>query len=811
MAVLRGYTAAGAVLNLRVLVAVAAGNILGIDQGRLDAGEALALQAVADIIPAGIRCQLAGVGAYTHRYHLAGIVQGHIFLPFMQGAHYLFEQVGCRIVNPVSVRIGCTINDLRGVKTGPNSGSIVAGEAAVPAVLVIGGGTGLTCCCNPVTPRQIRFRTGSLLGTVLHTIVHIVYSLFAENLLRLLGVVQHQVAVAVIHLGKGSALPVYAVVGKGSKGSGHIPHLHTEGLGTHSQRSKSIVRMDRSAGIGIAVHQRGQPKLVLGKLIAVAGANHIQGIGCDGVDGGYHATVNRPGILVPPIVVQRPGAVIVIQRQILDHSSRRNGSQFKSRCVNGQRLDGRTGLELGIGCPIKVVKALVVSHTAGHAHNIAGTVVDDHDGRLELLSASGIRNLGQILIDSINLVLHVHINGGVDIVAASLDLLHIKLLGIVVPGHSVLLSQSLGHILQNGIHKPGVHFLGAVLVHQNLGAAFRAVVLVFLLHQGAYNVLVAAAFVGAGGQGVFQGDAVFQNQFLIPGLFKLLLGNPALLQHLLQHQFLTAAVPLHAGHQLALVHKFLTVGVEQGGVIGDADEAGALCQSEHFQFLAKVGLRSAADTVAHLSHIDGIEVLLHNLLFAVLPLHLDGTENLNHLPLHGDVIGGVIALQQQHILYQLLGNAGAAHRGVAEEHSGAGLDGGKPVHTLMLVEAPVLNGNSSVNQVLGNLVIGGPFPVGLRIDSLQQLNLSILVQIPDLGCHVQVAVFKIHACIGQDVLLQVVAQGGGKHEKTHHTHKQNRGCRSKGNLEAGKQDAPGSIQRLYGPMGFPILGIFIFF
>src|SRR5699024_8982452 len=159
-------TAAGAVLHICVLVTVTVGNILGINQGRLDTGEARAVQAVADIIPTGICCQLTGIDANLYRSHCTGIIQGNTFHPFMQGTHALFEQVRCCIVNPVSVRSGCSVNDLRGVEAGPDSSSIVAGEAAVPAVLVIGGSTGLTCCGNTVTPRQIRFRTSSPPGAV---------------------------------------------------------------------------------------------------------------------------------------------------------------------------------------------------------------------------------------------------------------------------------------------------------------------------------------------------------------------------------------------------------------------------------------------------------------------------------------------------------------------------------------------------------------------------------------------------------------------------------------------------------------------
>ena len=54
-------------------------------------------------------------------------------------------------------------------------------------------------------------------------------------------------------------------------------------------------------------------------------------------------------------------------------------------------------------------------------------------GQSLLLAAAGIGNFRKICVDPVYLCLHTHINGSIDMVAATLDLLHAKLLGCTVP------------------------------------------------------------------------------------------------------------------------------------------------------------------------------------------------------------------------------------------------------------------------------------------------------------------------------------------------------------------------------------------
>ena len=52
-------------------------------------------------------------------------------------------------------------------------------------------------------------------------------------------------------------------------------------------------------------------------------------------------------------------------------------------------------------------------HAAGHCHNVACGIVNDHNGGLELLLAICGGNPVQVLVHIVHQLLHVHVNGGV--------------------------------------------------------------------------------------------------------------------------------------------------------------------------------------------------------------------------------------------------------------------------------------------------------------------------------------------------------------------------------------------------------------
>src|SRR5699024_4604210 len=78
------------------------------------------------------------------------------------------------------------------------------------------------------------------------------------------------------------------------------------------------------------------------------------------------------------------------------------------------------------------------------------------------------------------------------------------------------------------------------------------------------------------------------------------------------------------------------IGVEQRGVIGNADQAGAFGNGQVLQLFAEILSRCTLDTVAAPAQIDLVEIILHDQIFVVFPLKQLGTENFHNLTLHGD-------------------------------------------------------------------------------------------------------------------------------------------------------------------------------
>ena len=235
--------------------------------------------------------------------------------------------------------------------------------------------------------------------------------------------------------------------------------------------------------------------------------------------------------------------------------------------------------------------------------------------------------------------------------------------------------------------------------------------------EGLAQLLIAALGVGTVDHTVLFIDAVFQHDDLRKGLPVLFLRNEAVLTHCPEHVFLTGFIIF-----------VVLIGIVISGAVGNADQACALRKGQLFQLLAEISFRRAAHALAVLPQVNEVQVVLHNGLLAVTLFHLHSTEDLQHLTANGNVVSGFI-LRKKDVLDKLLGNAGAAHRVVAKEHSGTRLDGGDPVNTLVLTEAVVLNGNGSIDKILGNIVVACPFTAGPCVKLLQDLNVSVFIHI----------------------------------------------------------------------------------
>ena len=342
--------------------------------------------------------------------------------------------------------------------------------------------------------------------------------------------------------------------------------------------------------------------------------------------------------------------------------------------------------------------------------------------------------------------------------------------------------------------------LGSVRADRHLLAALGAVAGISLAGKVAAGVLIAA--VVADRPAVCVVDALFEHHFLSHGRIVLLPGQVALIQHFAQNVQLTVAVSGSAVPLLALVHiHALGIGVEQGRVIGDTDETGALGGGQVPQLLAEIFRRGTLDAVAAPPQINLVEVILHDKVFVVFPLENLRPENLHDLSLNGDAFFTGVVLDE------LLGDGGAAELLVAaEEHIQAGLHGGDPVHTLMLIEPLILDGHGGVDQVFGNFINGRPLAVGGGINLLQQLDIAMVVHIIDKGGLLQVII--VQRPVGglcQNVLLQIVSQGADEDRTADQHDQKNRRRRAEGNFQHGTGYGENHIQQLQRPVGIPLL------
>ena len=382
-------------------------------------------------------------------------------------------------------------------------------------------------------------------------------------------------------------------------------------------------------------------------------------------------------------------------------------------------------------------------------------------------------------------------------VAAPLDQIHAGLTGLVIPFPAVELGQCLGHIVEDGFHKPGIHI---VTLGNQSGAAFRTVIRTvnkqIAAHLAGIITVIVLAFVG----NIHLIDAIFEDHLLGNGRVIGFLGDPAFLFHDPEGILLADTVPLRTGHHFSVVLKRFGIRIEDRRIVGNADQTGTFRSCQILQLFTEVGGSSGLNAVTALAHIDGIEIPFHDHIFIVTALELLGPEDLQNLPLHSDTVFF------RQILDQLLGNGGTAKLGTAaKEHIGAGLHRCDPVHTLMLVKTLVLDGDSRIDQILGDLLIDSPLTVRGGVYLLQFLDLSLRILIIHKGSLIQIVIIQIHSGIGNDILHQIGASNADKHQYTDHADQQCGGYSTDSDLEHSKSRFPDSMQNLQGQSRLPLL------
>ena len=432
-----------------------------------------------------------------------------------------------------------------------------------------------------------------------------------------------------------------------------------------------------------------------------------------GVEGILHRRIDGDLSPVAPIHVHRPGASAQHLIGVVgDHRDGADQPHIHGGGVHGQGLDGGAGLSLRAGRQVEAPVELLFSDPPHNRCQIAGGVVNNGNSRLKLrIPAGGVSQIRGIRIDGLRLGLDIRVNAGVDPQAALGEHQADHLVRVVI-----LLLQGLPHIGDHRLLVPGVDL------------------------SGLRGIIFGLAGVDA-----------HKVKLLGHRLVVLLLGDIALVQHLVEDYLLAVLVPLHRGPHLPLAvgHPGQGVGAVLGGVVGDGDDAGALGQGQLGHGLAEVLLRRGPHALTAGAQGDDVQVVQQNGVLAVGLVHIQGGEDLldlsghRHLVLLGEVFDG------------LLGDGGAALDVAAGEHAHHRLGGAPPVHAVVGVEPAVLDGHRRVLQILGDLLKIHPLRAGVAEDLAQLLVLPAVILVVHDAVLVEGEVVHVHLGLGQDVVADV--------------------------------------------------------
>ena len=642
MAVFIGNTiAAGAIIKRDMLVAECGGGILPINHHCFISLVAGAIGS--DVIHTGFRSQLTGLQADGNAFHQVGIIQGDGFQTLVDLQHDLLPQSGGR----ADRRAGK--NDLlRLLKARPNGSRVVAGVSCKVQILVGVGCTGLTGHIHTQFLIHIGRSTGTGGHNAIQAVVDIVHSFFAEDTTALLLILNNYLALIIQNHREGSGLTPNTLIGKGGISGGDITDSQTLRQATHGQRCNADIRQGATTGGNIVIHQTGQAQLLLAKIKAVLGTHQLQHIGSHRIVGIDDTTPNCTLITINIIMVDRIGVLVrtrVVQGQIVDNGSGGDQARLKSRGIDRHRLNRRTDLLGVVRCVVGSVGDGFGARIASHSHNVAGGIINDHDGRVQLAAVLYLRDLIHIGVDLIHSLLNLSIIGGINMIAGAADQIHIVLTGSTgAPFHTVTLCQGLHHILQHSIHIPGVDAKGSIHSNIDFTATVRAIinaVAVFSLriigdkNQITNRALIAAALhqhITIGIQltltaipAVLLINAALIDQLIVISIIVFLIREPPLHMHLSQNDLLAVTVTACAIPLLILAGQridLLGIGIKHRGVIGNADQRSQFRSIEVLQFLTEVMLRGTLDTIAAGAKIDCIHIVFEYNLFTVGLLEL---------------------------------------------------------------------------------------------------------------------------------------------------------------------------------------------
>ena len=621
---------------------------------------------------------------------------------------------------------------------GPYGGGQLGGDADEPAVGVVLRGACLAGDGGGVLVEVVlvvEAHAGAALHHALHQFEHHVGCGLAEGFAAVGGEAFEHHALVVLDAGDEDRLDVFALVGEGGHGAGHLGHgdlgcahadggdgvdgaadAHLAGYVDHLLRRAlfhevgrdpvdgvgegpfeghhlAFAFMARVAGAPVGLAPHLEADLRVGHLGAGVHAEVLEGHGVDeGLEGGAHLAVALH--------------VVVFEEAVVD-------AAHVGADVSGAGLDGHQA---------RVEELLAVDERVPGTHGGVLGALPGEDAHLDLLvegfadfllaEACGLEAAVAVAVlhglgEEVLLLLGGDVAEGVALAGSELAL----------EGGLYLLAEVFAHgLLGIALHArvDGGVDLQAVLVHVVVVAIGFAVVLAPVFHVGA-DVL---AQIGCQAVVVALGRVARH----VDGF--LLVDGQAVVAEV--------AVVVHLGEDdIAALQR--VVGVQHGAVgrggFEQSHEYGGLVDVQLGGRLVEEGLRGGLDAEGIAAEVDGVEVHGENLLLGVVVLQLDGHDPLTELGEDGATAGVGLAHLVE-VLGQLLGDGGAAAGGAMasddslEEHAEetACVDAG------VAVETGVLGGDEGIDEVGGKLVVGD---VGAVLEAYVAQHLAVVAD--DLG------------------------------------------------------------------------------
>ena len=260
--------------------------------------------------------------------------------------------------------------------------------------------------------------------------------------------------------------------------------------------------------------------------------------------------------------------------------------------------------------------------------------------------------------------------------------------------------------------------------------------------------------VGRGAGGVFAAD-----KFELLGFcgLVLVLFEVALLIHLAQYVLLALLVVFNAVERVVIRRQ-----------VRYADDGRCLGNGKILCVLAEIGLRRSLDAVAALAKVNGVEVILKDLLLVVVLLKLERLEYLQQLALHGYIV------LLGEIFYKLLRYRRAAEGRAAGEHVQRRVRRSEPVNALVRIKALVLYGDERILHMLGDIVAFHPYAVFAAFNGRQLLIIAVRILIIDNARLIEGEIVEIKVEARRDAGLDVKCENAHEDKPRHNADEQYR-------------------------------------